>query len=81
MPSPSQPAAATSNAPQPASAPPIAHSGQTSVNCHSHAVAQAFRPEEPAFSSSPAQPPTHAPQSEIPTLSGLTPSPHTYYER
>jgi hypothetical protein len=57
-----QPAQSASSQPQPV---------QTPVNCHSDAVAQAFRPEESASSpSSPLvtrhSPLPHAPQSEIP---------------
>ena len=96
-PKPDQPAAAPSNAPQPApfafretprNAPsalrtnlrsPLSqhHPAQTPVNWHSDTVAQAVRPGGPAFSSSPAQPPTQAPQSEIATLSEPAQSPHT----
>jgi hypothetical protein len=60
-------------APKPEQSPspqPPPQPAQTPVNCHSE------RSEESAFSSSPAQPPTQ-PQSDIPTLSGPAPSPHT----
>ena len=60
-------------APKPEQSPspqPPPQPAQTPVNCHSEGS------DESAFSSSPAQPPTQ-PQSDIPTLSGPAPSPHT----
>ncbi len=55
--------------PQPQSAQPsqaqpaVSQPAQTPVNCHSDAVAEAFRPEEPAFSSRPSTPPKATPSS------------------
>jgi len=66
--------------PQPASPQP--QPVETPVNCHSSAVAQAFRPEESASSSNSSLATHNSPlpqtsQLEIATLSGPAPSPHT----
>jgi len=77
------PAQPQTQAQQPASAPPsnpnpsqpAEQPAETCVNCHSDAVAQAFRPEESAFSESQPDLSHIIPASPIPTQAPPTPAP------
>src|SRR5437870_5402712 len=65
-PAPEQPATSAPASKRSASPHPQPQPTQAPVNCHSDAVAQPFRPEEPAFSSNPPLATHHSPLAQTP---------------